>query len=68
MRTVRMSMALAILAALLVQSVVAIAAPTEKRAGQGQPAWVPQYQPSEASGRVPGGPGNARTDKDPRHC
>jgi hypothetical protein len=76
MRTLRVSLAVALLAALLVQSVVAIAAPAETRARGHAPVMLP-YQlvpPSQRSTPawppaqyVPGRPLPA-VDKDPRHC
>ena len=75
MRTVRMSVALALLAALLVQSIVALAAPREARAG-GRPraAALREYSPAPQRAQ-PGAParyvpGHVQPDgaKDPRHC
>jgi hypothetical protein len=74
MRKVRMSIALALLAALLVQSVVAIAAPREARAGGRAPIVTPsEYmrvpQPADPGRPVRYVPKSALPkDKDPRHC
>ena len=73
MRAVRMSVALALLAALLVQSIVALAAPREARAG-GRPAeTIHQYFPSPQRSQPVGPParytpGHVQPAKDPRHC
>ena len=74
MRAVRMSVALALLAALLVQSIVALAAPREARAGGRPPAaTLREYFPSPQRSQPVGPParytpGHVQPAKDPRHC
>jgi len=76
MRTLRPSLAIVLLAVLLVQSLVALTAPREARAGGRPPVILPappmveqpqRFPPAEPTryvpaDRLPNG------DKDPRHC
>jgi len=76
MRSLRMALSLALLAALLLQSIVAFAAPREARMGGREPIWTPTEFTPRAPQRTVGQPARyvpgyvepARDAKDPRHC
>jgi hypothetical protein len=73
MRTVRMSVAVTLLAALFVQSIVALTAPREARAGGRPTETLRQYFPSPQRSQPVGPParyvpGHVQPGKDPRQC
>jgi len=67
-RRLRVTLALALMAVLAVQSVVALASTATARTNAFPVEHTPWYQPKAPAHPTPGRPGRYTPDKDPRHC